>query len=225
MPDHRHLDIPVPASSLTDHARAWNPPEDPGLAIDQAINRARAACGVRRDDDAVLYDRDAAADEADRHDAELERDAWNTAHPVGQPVIVARPDGTWYRGRTTSLADLLECGTPGVDVEIMGLPGGFWPLSRVEPVAELPSATAAAAESERPGVLPVAPTAPGTRTGPDALAVLCHELGLEFLALAEARRDGKSWDDGHWKRLRGAVEAAGVVLEAGPRPDREVGQP
>jgi hypothetical protein len=214
MPDRRHLDIPVPASSLTDHARAWNPTEDPGLAIDQAINRARAAYRVRRDDGAVLHDRDAAADEADRRCGERERDAWNDAHPVGQAVIVARPDGTWYRGRTTSLADLLECGTPGVDVEIMGLPGGFWPLSRVEPVAELPSATAAAAESERPGVLPVAP---GTRTGPDALAVLCHELGLEFLALAEARRAGSGWDAGHWKRLRGAVEAAGVVLDAGPR--------
>jgi hypothetical protein len=70
-----------------------------------------------------------------------------------------------------------------------------------------------AAESERPGVLPVAPAA-----RPDALAALCQALGLEFLALAEARRGGEGWDDGHWRRLRGAVEAAGVALDAGPRP-------
>jgi hypothetical protein len=221
MPGHRRPESPAYSPSLAEHARAWKPAgPDPGFVVDQFLNEARAAYRIPRDEDAVLQDREAAADEADRRSGERERDEWNAAHPVGQPVIVARPDGTWYRGRTATPATLLEGNIPAVVVDVLGIPGGFWPLSRVEPVAELPDAEATALESERPGVLPVAPVAPvapGTRTGPDALAVLCHELGLEFLALAEARRDGKSWDDGHWKRLKGAVEAAGVVLDAGPR--------
>jgi hypothetical protein len=219
MPGHHRPDppaAPVPVPSLADHARVWDPSEDdPGLAIDRAINRARS---IRRDDDSPPPIGEVVNAEAD---------AWNARHPVGQAVIAFHTDETCYRGRTTTAACLMG-GIPVVGLSVVGLstldrPAGYWPLSRVEPLndpkADLPTATAAAGESERPGVLPVAPAVPGPRTKPDALAVLCHELGVELLALAEARRDGKSWDDGHWRRLRGAVEAAGVVLDAGPRPE------
>jgi hypothetical protein len=216
MPGHRRLDTPAPSPSLTDHARAWNPPGDPVAELDRAISEARTF-GRRlpreTDDGEVPDKREAVADEADRRNGERERDVWNASYPIGQAVLAFGPGETCYRGRTTSVACLPAGNIPAVEVIVPGRPPGFWPLSYLQPVAELSDAVAAAAESERPGVLPVAPAAPGSRTGPDALAVLCHELGLELLALAEARRDGKSWDDGHWKRLRGAIEAAGAVVE------------
>jgi hypothetical protein len=207
---------PGPVPSLADHARAWLPPEDPGLAIDRAINQARSVGRIRRDEDG-----------ADRPLGEVvnaEVVAWNAAHPVGQAVVVFRPDGTVFRARTTSPACLGNRSRPAVGVSVLGLSAGYWPLNQVSPVAELPDAPAAAAESERPGVLPVAP-GPEREPEPDALAVLCRELGAEFLALAAARRDGTGWDAGHWRRLRGAVEAAGAVLDAGPGPGRDGAQP
>jgi hypothetical protein len=163
---------------------------------------------------------DAAAYEADYRNGVRERDAWNSAHPVGRVVWVNdEKDAVSFIGRTSSTAYLLECNTPVVDVVGQS---GCCPLRCIRPLTET---EAAALESERPGVLPVAPVAPGPRTRPDALAVLCHELGVELLALAEARRAGADWDDGHWKRLRGAIEAAGVVLDAGPRPEWEGTKP
>lgn len=54
--------------------------------------------------------------------------AWNSAHPIGTPVVVTRFDGFLFRTRTSSAA---EVWSNEVVIHVAGF-SGSWPLSRIK---------------------------------------------------------------------------------------------